>query len=749
MLRSLVILGLASGVAMAADAKAMTIKLHGDAFKDGDLWTVLQCEAYATRQGFRITPALGGTEVYGDPLFAFPADLRMVKDADSRVLVATSQASHAFAPDGRPLGLSLRFGFNAETAAFSPDGAFVGVARGMLPELPPQPGIISVRDTTTGEETMRVSIPALVARPGYHFMMLQSAVAHDGSAFASAVGRTYYHARYVALAHSGSATLLPGLRMVRAVGPKGAWLVADQIAATATEENAAPGAVPVLRLGEHLIPIAGRGTHATGKGHVVTLIPHRIAARAGLVARIQPTVPPAATPATTAAANDAAEADTATPVPILVGPDGKPRLLAFSHGTGASTTFMGIGDHLVVSTGGITEAAAEPDPLGGDAAPPARMPARFAVYSWDAVIAQPTLPPPSIVGPGDAVFCPTLPAAVYYCRGNELLSVDLAQTPATEKSLGTFGQRIVSVLPTNNRLRIHTDAGYVVADLDGQTLWAGRTAPVLNGPLWMTTGEGAGAARTFSVVHLGGKPELRAPVALQVKAGQVSATPDPYGRFIATYDAEETRTLLNPQDGRPLKAAEAVPRIREFWDYHGRFGQYGARLYDKRQPWPDGTRGEWMIQDALVITGSIMVLDDLAQVWTGRRGGPFTCQGTCPGATGIVLAEKEVQLVNAERLVVGRMIPGPKLVTVATPAAVVPESPGPWQLDLETRTFTPPRSVRSRWSGERSGILPIALHSAFTGTATPPLTAVTRSVVLGLDNSNGSLRLCADKATTR
>src|SRR4051812_29650015 len=65
-----------------AETKAQAKQTYSEAVQHNDLWTGLQLEAWAASQkvSLRGGPILGASEVYGDPLFACPDDVRNLMD---------------------------------------------------------------------------------------------------------------------------------------------------------------------------------------------------------------------------------------------------------------------------------------------------------------------------------------------------------------------------------------------------------------------------------------------------------------------------------------------------------------------------------------------------------------------------------------------------------------------------------------------------------------------------------------------
>lgn len=718
-----------------ADVRAALGKVHAQAVKENDLWTALQCESYGAKNRARLTPALGNCDIIGEPLFAFPTELLRVLDAGSKVLVATRHALHVLAPDGRPLAVSVRHAplQAAEVAAFSMDGQVMGVAQGAGVGVQ---AMVVVRDLASGAERWRATVAPLANRTDVTFTNLEAAVSCDGSAFIGTLGSGV--AAFSVLVHAnGTAESLLNVFRARAIGPKGAWIIAYHNPSMA--KAISPESRLFLRLAkDQRYPIKQDRGYASRRDHAVVLMSLKPAQRLGVVGKAAPPLP-----------EEDEDLQAGVPIPVLVAPDGTCKALRFSFNLGAQASIYSVGDYLVVNSGLDAESRPEVDLLGQEVKPTGRQPALFALYSWESIIRDGAQAIPAVTGQGNAVFCPTLPATFYWARGNELMRVDMSQDPPVERALGTFGQRITSLTARDSRLQISTDAGQIITTQDGLTLWSGpsQVIPRLNGPLWMTVEQLQDKRRTFSAVYLGsGANDRRPPVPLPSSFDPTWAFVDPYGRFASVHGAGELQVQYNLSDGKAIRPAlDPVTNSHRYSrDFIGRFGQYGTRLYNKLQPWPDGAKGEWMVRDGLVssLNGGILILDELSQVWTGRRPGPYQNLGVCPGAYRIMATDNEILLLNQSSQVVGRFVNG-KLLNQAPVdcTAMQNETPGAWRLEEGHTTFMPPRiNARLRWS-ELNRIVPLTFHSLLNSNS--PLTVVTPSLVLGIDNTATTLRQCA------
>src|SRR4051812_16782939 len=74
-----------------AEAKSQVKALYAEAQQRNDLWTALQLEAWAAsqRQQLRGAPMLGASEVYGDPAFACPEEVKQVVDRGDAIEAVT------------------------------------------------------------------------------------------------------------------------------------------------------------------------------------------------------------------------------------------------------------------------------------------------------------------------------------------------------------------------------------------------------------------------------------------------------------------------------------------------------------------------------------------------------------------------------------------------------------------------------------------------------------------------------------
>jgi hypothetical protein len=220
--------GAAEPTAAAALAKGLK-EIHQRLLKANDVWSALQLQSYAKAHGIELhaPPGWSGVEILGDPVFACPDDIITGVDVGPAVVVVTRGGVHRFAPAGYPLTPARRFGFSADFAAVSSDGAYA-VAFCPYVRSDPKPQIWMGRVLNLGTGAA-VDFSGIMPEKAMH--QGEVAMAEDGTAIAIGC-REINGKTYVIIGTAAGGRVVPGVTRALGVGPKGAWLIASGEAAT-------------------------------------------------------------------------------------------------------------------------------------------------------------------------------------------------------------------------------------------------------------------------------------------------------------------------------------------------------------------------------------------------------------------------------------------------------------------------------------------------------------------------------------
>jgi hypothetical protein len=531
----------------------------------------------------------------------------------------------------------------------------------------------------------------------YPVRIAQCAVASDGSAVAISLNSPEL-LTFIARAN-GEKELLRGFSNPRAVGPNGQWLIA-------TQRTADGRTTLVLHVGKANHPI--RESCAAGAdGMAIVMLSPEQAKLAGV---------PVAKGSLTAAA--------------LVNATGKLIPYQFSLALGQAPSIVTLDGHLLLNSGLGAEAPPEVDMLGVETKNPGKQPASFAIYRWSDIKDTPGIPPtPVLSQPQPASECSFMASAIMTWNDKELSVWDLTQNNMTSRVLGTYDQPILAASEDDMRLLIRHKSGSTIADISGTPLWYGEGEIRMQGPNWLLNVTTKDGHRQWAALRLDVPPAQRLPKAIQFKQPISWATIDGFGRFGQVCNSVDSSVIMfNPTDGVTKPLIPIPPAINR-QSFPGRFCHLFGRLYDKASPTPDGNRQQWLVRDALLLgQGNALILDRLGQFWAGKRNGPFSLVGTLANATRIINGHTELLLANGYTQVLAKVVSGPKLAPV--PIGNVPEeSSGPWRLDASAKTFYVRGFQTMRWSVERNGFSPLAMHSPPSGN----LVVVTPSLVLGLE----------------
>jgi hypothetical protein len=682
--------------AKPADAKPVDVKAKfravlAEAQKANDLWTILQLEAYGQQKlGIKPSPVLGASELLGNPLFAFPANVQTHWDRGDYVGVVAGERFYLLAPDGRPLAPSTPLAFASWASSLSFDGKWLGLARmiynakGVLTSME-----LMVRGVPNGAEGKVVTLDVATGE----WFNGSSCVAPDGGAVAIAIRDK--RPRLAIARADGKGETIGNITSLLGLGPSARWFLAEQAAG---KENRL-----CLFRGAEGTPVLA-GAVGPGIGAVLT-------------------------------------GPAATPVLQLVNAKGELVTLEPSIGLGDNASLVTVGRWLVVGSGWGAKSPATTDLLGNVVPGKGGQPFTTFAYRWDDLLADPQAQPafqtprPYNVASGEA-------AGLYLWAESALALADLSGHEPVERPLFTARERIDWVNDESHRIRVHLPGWQVaVLDVQGKELWSGPAVGCsIQDRNWMVLCQGKDdkdPACTFAVVNLGAEPAKRVAVPLQLDPGAWEIELDRFGRWAIAAQNKARWVELDMATGKARRTfkdwdPDKPPlRIARHWDGRGRFYQRCARLFDKLNGETDELGRRWHPKDAWCVGPVLLVLDQYDHVLTpGKKRGSFIDLGECAGADQFAVRKNEPMLQDGDQMLIAAFAPGPALVRdfpgKGGAAEVLP--PGPWR--VTRHTFAAPHSGSLAWSVEKTGFLPAYLRSP---SGVGNLLVVTQSLLIDLD----------------
>ncbi len=720
-----------------ADTKAKVKALLADALKAGNLWTVLQLEAYAVQKlGERKSGSvLGPSEIIGDPLFAFPQTIVAGFDRGDTISVVSGQHYYQLAPDGRPLALPLALPFPAQRAALSEDAkmlALFSIHANVLN--------IAVRNVTGGAEVLRTEIPMHEEeyfRPGI-------CIADDGSAVLVATDGGTGDARLVLASGGGKYTPFTELRRPAMVGSGGAWLIAEPKGGTWAERTRV-----LWRQGQ--AAVFATGGAALGPGAAALLVippapkpppepaePAAASAPAAAPAPAAPAEPPAGEGKVAKAAVKKAVAPPPPPASVLlVKPDGSTVELNLAGVlTRSYPRIDSVGRWLVVGAGLSQTTGVDTDAFGNLVQVGGQVYTTL-FWRWKDLLADPAAPPafklakPYVThGSAPQVLC---------WQGPAVALLDLSGDDPVERPLFTASAAPDYIGDGPGGMVLHfADNRQVLCDDQGHQLWSGDDeGEITSQPWpWALIGHGPSATRTYELVRLDADPAHRASQKVPLPPGPWDIAIEPAReRLIAVNSGVSWSELelpsLKARRNVQWSAASPAPEPQTLgYVISPRFRVRHARLLPSDLADAEDAPAHWSPRDACRVGQALLVLEHSGRVLiSAKKKGPFQLLGYSDAAAVFGQKGNEPFLLDGEDRLVTAIVPGPALLEdfPARLTAGEPLPPGPWK--VSGLTFAGPHGGVVTWEG-KVGFTPRHLHSQ---AGSPGLLVVTDSLLIDLD----------------
>lgn len=672
----------------AADPRTLVRTVWKEAADAGDAWTCLQAEAWGRLQkpAVRLGPALGQSQVIGNPLLALPEGINQAHDLGDKIVLTTNSHIYVMAPDGRPLQAASPLNPRSWRHAIGYRGqsAASGHARdgdgGRSLEL----GAIRVRD---GKRILNVTT---TLSPGQDWVD-HMAVADDASAAAATVatiglgGAQSNHMVVLAAAGAASGRIIPATWHPLAVGRKAAWLLARA------------GEGLVLVRGDRRDPVRDA---AAGGPLLAAIVENRF--RLVLA--------------------DGTEADLNTG--FVVG-----------HGPQIET----FGGWLVAASGHGARAVSEGDLLGDGAGAVREQPPTLAMWRWDDLVADPAAKPRATMN-GRIVRDDRQPAGLYLWSGNQIDILDLAGDEPVRTPHITASGPVHDVWTTLHATRVGLGEGrYALHGPDGAELWSGTCAWVDAkrrdlALVSFTEGE----RRWWELHTLDRDPAKRTRARLRIPESgmdriHVSArAPDRIVAFLGSgpwwlMGFDGAVTMQGNEVGPPPVRPPGVGELG--WSFsRGRFMRDGGRLLPKAAELED-PMDRVVPQDAWRAAGTTMILDRSGRlIVSGRKRGEWSELSGAYGGDRLVLINGQYAVLDRDtNQLAATLSAGPKLGPGGPSAGRTELPAGAWRVD--DRRFIVPKGKQYTWDEDRHGWAPIRLRSPEASG----LFIVTPSVVIELD----------------
>jgi hypothetical protein len=695
----------AEKAAKQVDLKARMKALVAEALKSGDLWTAIQADAFASQKlGVRSSGVLGGAEILGDPLFAFPNRLGGFAQRGDLLAVASGNRFYRLAADGHPLGVSIPLTITPSALGLSTDGTYVAlVERQRIPELALK---LSVRTVATGAEVF--SATQTILRGDYLYGDVQ--VADDGSAVVVGLLNDDGNdvPRLAVLRASGKHVMVRGYFRPIGIANGGNWGLAEP-----QENRSADTRVYALLQGGMTMTCQSA---VMGPG-VAAVIPQE-----------QTTVQ-------------------------IVGHDGTQSALPLPRPLGTSGRVTATAEWLLIGSGWAKVDENEVDLLGNPVGPGEPYVTWF--YRWSDLAKDPAKAVPVLTVNGLSGISTLVPTTVFVGWETDVRVVDLTQTTPEAKPLMTTVAKVRFIEPSHGRMLLWLrENKYQVIDESGADLWNG-VAPngvVIHDPWYAHIRHDDGH---YEWIKFGLAAE-RQVSRLQVPAGSdYEIQLDRYHRHLIATRSRREWVEFSPTTGKVIPAIglrEFRPQMtfRESGRAVSQFSVQAARLVPRLDPpVPEEPSTRWNPRDAWRVNGSLLVIDHHGQVYiSGRKRGTHQLLGNLdyPNEFAQTLAG-DLVITNEEQLARARFAAGPILATegqgIGQRSQPLPE--GPWR--VKSTFFVPPRGSSMMWDAQRCGFVPVRLRSP-----PPPATnllVVTDSLVIDVDPVLGKQLGVIDKSGQR
>lgn len=688
------------------DLKARMKTLVAEALKAGDLWTAIQADAFASQKlGVRSSGVLGGAEILGDPLFAFPHRLGGFAQRGDVLAVASGNRFYRLAADGHPLGVSIPLTITPTTLGLSVDGTYVAlIERQRNPEWALK---LSVRTVATGAEVFSATQP--IVRSDYIYGDVQ--VAADGSAVVVGLLNDDGNdvPRLAVLRASGKHVVVKGYYRPVGIANGGGWGLAEP-----QENRSADERVWTLLQG---------GMSMTCQS--VAMGP----SMAAVIPQEQ-----------------------ATTVHI-VGRDGTQSMLPLPRLLGSSARVSANADWLLVGSGWAKSDENEVDLLGNPVGPGEPYVTWF--FRWNDLAKDPANAVPALTVNGLHGISSLVPTTVFVGWEKDVRVIDLTQSTPEAKPLMTAVANVRWIEPRHGRLVLWLrEDKYQVIDEAGADLWNGiATNGVTVHDPWYAEAHHEDGHREW--IKLGTAAE-RQVTRLQLPAGGgFELELDRYHRHLLASRSRTEWVEFAPATGKQIPAAGLRDR-RPQMTFLGsgsmisQFSVQAARLVPRLDPpVPEEPSTRWNPRDAWRVNGSLLVIDHHGQIYiSGRKRGTHQLLGNVdhPNEFAQSMAG-DLVISNDEQLARARFAAGPILATegqgIGQRSQPLPE--GPWR--VKATFFVPPRGPSMMWDAQRCGFVPARLRSPL-----PPSTnllVVTDSLLIEVDPALGKQLGVLDKGGLR
>ncbi|MBA3686657.1 MAG: hypothetical protein H0W72_15655, partial [Planctomycetes bacterium] len=580
------VLALATLLSAAEDTpeRAQAKKLHQEAQRAGELWTIVQLEDWAEAHDLKLRPALPGLTVHGRVQMAFPEPIYDFADRGADVAVLTSSRCHLVAGDGRPLALPVHLPFLPDIRAWSTDDHHVAIAS-------------RTRNADLTWEALVASLPLPGATPNFvrrwkievSDYIHSAAISDDGSAVM--VGLTRQLPKVAAI-YSAQVVLgdvmigYPDLYAPLAIGRRGAWLCAHNATGW------------ILGVGAKRLPI---DLWVAGGGVAVVRT----------------------------------KVDKGTQL-LAVGPDGVTTPFDPGIGMGPDTQLLSIGRWLVVASGHGALAPPSVDLLGKTIPGGQPQPPTIALFRWSDLAVNSAAPATQVIASPLAVAS-TAARSLWLWRGNETLLLDLSADVPVERPFLTMDTPVVAVYDGLHRIIVAMEGGtWSVQDTAKRELWRGK-ADSLSACArdWAVAMRGGDKPEPFAVrLAVDAKDRLDVPIGLETAGPWRFSIDYPGATGLCVLADGSWRRFLLPSGELAATGGTKVrpPVLDQRPDYPGRFVRTHARLLDKATAEAIPPMENLQPIDAQRRGRSLLILDRQGTVFSCGSRGDCSLLGTAPGA---------------------------------------------------------------------------------------------------------------------
>jgi len=637
---------------VAADLKELRT-VQADAVQAGDLWTMLQVEAWADAKGLKLRPALPGLSVLGDPIFACPQRISWVWDRGESVVALAGVHLHYWSEDGRPLRPSTQLPFGPDHVDFSAHTDVVGITtfiRNITDQVRlPGQFELAVCDAGGGVRFQhRITVQPRESVAGLR-------LAEDGSALAlasvgsNAEGTTH---PFLWVATAAGVVPLAGWSTPEAVGPEGRWLVARD-----------PEGRLMLRRGAELVLLRAA---ARGAGQVAVLTADNVFATVSAAGELKPIA-----------------------LPVMPGGD---------------VALAGLGKWLLLSSGTGAVTLPGTDLLGNPTAGGAPVAPGLYGWRWSDLVAPHALH--AAYFPGSLSVVRDHPAASFNWHGERIDLIDWRAEQPLVAELATAPAPVVSVESRmHGTVAMLTNGQLHVLDGHGQALWSGTADTVtIEHPGWAFAARTTPAGMSYLGLRLARDAQERREIPFALEPGAWRLAIDPGGAWALAWQPNGVWRRLELPSGKLIESGDAtavMPSAGRSNDPPGRFALRGPRCYVKANGYPTDPIAHLDAIDAWRVGRTMVVLSAGGMVHvSGRRPDEMIAVGRASNGTSLMQSPQGLAIVDPHGVPAAVLAAGPRLTPIAAgaPLTVVDLPIGPWRVDRWR--FVPPRSGTLVWNRE-------------------------------------------------